>query len=155
MRYYLDTEFVDDGRAIQLISIGIVAENGREFYAEVDEFQPASAPDWIKKNVVPKLIGDVESRHSIRDRLLKFIGEDENVQFWANYCSYDFVCLCQIFGPMMDLPTKWPKFCHDLQHQRGRHPLIIQRSGHHNALDDAHYVRDAHNAMMGISSAVA
>jgi hypothetical protein len=30
MRYWLDTEFIEDGKTIDLISIGIVAEDGRE-----------------------------------------------------------------------------------------------------------------------------
>jgi hypothetical protein len=34
MRYWLDTEFIEDGHTIDLISIGIVAEDGRELYAE-------------------------------------------------------------------------------------------------------------------------
>jgi hypothetical protein len=29
MKYYYDTEFIEDGRTIDLISIGIVAEDGR------------------------------------------------------------------------------------------------------------------------------
>lgn len=33
MRYFFDTEFHEDGQTIDLISIGIVAEDGREFYA--------------------------------------------------------------------------------------------------------------------------
>ena len=32
-RYFYDTEFLEDGRTIDLISIGIVADDGREFYA--------------------------------------------------------------------------------------------------------------------------
>ena len=30
MRYFYDTEFIDDGRTIELISIGIAAEDGRD-----------------------------------------------------------------------------------------------------------------------------
>lgn len=32
-RYFYDTEFIEDGRTIELISIGIVADDGREYYA--------------------------------------------------------------------------------------------------------------------------
>lgn len=34
MRFWFDTEFFKDGRVIDLISIGVVAEDGREYYAE-------------------------------------------------------------------------------------------------------------------------
>ena len=29
MRYFYDTEFIEDGRTIELISIGVAAEDGR------------------------------------------------------------------------------------------------------------------------------
>jgi len=38
MRYWYDTEFIEDGSTIDLISIGIVAEDGREYYAISTEF---------------------------------------------------------------------------------------------------------------------
>ena len=34
MRYFLDTEFIEDGKTIDLLSIGIVAEDGRELYLQ-------------------------------------------------------------------------------------------------------------------------
>jgi hypothetical protein len=34
MRYWIDTEFIERPFAIDLISIGLAAEDGREFYAE-------------------------------------------------------------------------------------------------------------------------
>ena len=33
MRYFYDTEFIDDGRTVELISIGVAAEDGRECYS--------------------------------------------------------------------------------------------------------------------------
>ncbi len=38
MRYWYDTEFIEDGKTIDLISIGIVAEDGRELYLQSVEF---------------------------------------------------------------------------------------------------------------------
>ena len=40
MQYFYDTEFIDNGRHIDLISIGIVAADGREFYSVSTEFDP-------------------------------------------------------------------------------------------------------------------
>ncbi len=40
MKFFLDTEFIEDGRTIDLVSIGVVAEDGREFYAVSTEFDP-------------------------------------------------------------------------------------------------------------------
>lgn len=65
MKYYIDTEFIEDfytpllGKArhfIDLISIGIVAEDGREYYAISNEFNRKDASDWVKENVLNRLI---------------------------------------------------------------------------------------------------
>lgn len=64
MKYFLDTEFIEGfhkplfGKRrhyIDLISIGIVAEDGREYYAVSSEFNPKDADQWVKENVIPKL----------------------------------------------------------------------------------------------------
>lgn len=57
MRYFYDTEFLEDGSTIELISIGIVAEDGREYYA-VNSDMPVDRiknHDWLKDNVWPHL----------------------------------------------------------------------------------------------------
>src|ERR1700722_11386002 len=55
VRYFYDTEFIDDGHTIELISIGVVAEDGREYYAVSTEFNPERAGGWVRANVLPKL----------------------------------------------------------------------------------------------------
>ena len=52
MRYFIDTEFIEDGKTIDLISIGIVAEDGREYYAQSVEFDHRKASEWVKENVL-------------------------------------------------------------------------------------------------------
>ena len=41
-RYFYDCEFIEDGRTIDLVSIGVVDEHGREFYAVSTEFDPTA-----------------------------------------------------------------------------------------------------------------
>jgi hypothetical protein len=55
MRYWLDTEFIEDGKTIDLISIGIVAEDGREYYAISTDFNPKKASRWVEENVLSTL----------------------------------------------------------------------------------------------------
>lgn len=65
VRYFYDTEFLEDGQTIDLISIGIVCEDGREYYAvnaavgdslnECDLGQRLSRHDWLMEHVVPHL----------------------------------------------------------------------------------------------------
>ena len=43
MRFFYDCEFIEDGTTIDLVSIGVVGEDGREFYAVSTEFDPERA----------------------------------------------------------------------------------------------------------------
>lgn len=52
MRYFLDTEFIEDGKTIDLISIGIVCEDGREYYAQCADATFTNANDWVARNVL-------------------------------------------------------------------------------------------------------
>lgn len=55
MKYFLDNEFIEDGKTIDLISIGIFAEDGRTLYLQNSECHFANASDWVWRNVFPKL----------------------------------------------------------------------------------------------------
>lgn len=66
MKYYLDTEFHEYEKngvnTIELISIGIVAEDGREYYAVCNEFDIHAAMnnDWLRKNVIAPIHSELE-----------------------------------------------------------------------------------------------
>jgi hypothetical protein len=57
MRIWYDTEFLEDGHTIDLISIGMVAEDGRQYYAvNADaDWDRIADSDWLCENVVPSL----------------------------------------------------------------------------------------------------
>lgn len=57
MRIFYDTEFIEDGSTIDLISIGMVTEDGREYYAvNADaDWEKIRESDWLVRNVVPSL----------------------------------------------------------------------------------------------------
>lgn len=52
MKYFLDTEFIENGRTIDLISIGIVSEDERTYYAINSECAFSKANDWVLENVL-------------------------------------------------------------------------------------------------------
>ena len=156
MKYFIDTEFNEDGKTIELISIAVVAEDGREFYVVSDEFDANGCQEWVKTNVLPKLPpmepGPWDSRLGIKQRLMEFIGDDASPEFWGYFADYDWVVLCQLFGRMIDLPKHFPMFCMDLKQwvkQRGVKikEAVPQPPGMHDALVDARWVRDAVNWM--------
>lgn len=55
LRYYYDTEFIDTGHTIDLISIGMVCEDGRAYYAQCCDADFLAATDWVYRNVYPHL----------------------------------------------------------------------------------------------------
>jgi len=53
MRFFLDTEFIESGpgKPIQLISLGLVREDGETLYCVSAEFKDEDASDWVRQNV--------------------------------------------------------------------------------------------------------
>lgn len=184
MRFYLDSEFIEDGHTIDLISIGIVAEDGREYYALNAYCDHTKADGWVKENVLKLLplqpVKDAgmspdayqkmksqgwRSPEVIAAEVAVFMGAtfdevdyldprsgsgmslkdgSEQPEIWADYGSYDWVVLCQLWGKMIDLPNGFPMYINDIQQERrrlGGVELPKQVGSLHNALEDARYVK--------------
>jgi hypothetical protein len=54
---FYDLEFLEDGRSIELISIGMVCDDGREYYAVNSDapWERIRENDWLIRNVLPSL----------------------------------------------------------------------------------------------------
>jgi hypothetical protein len=65
MKYWIGTEFIERRYTIDLISIGLVAEDGREFYAESSEVDWTKASHWTLETVRPQLDGTGMTREDI------------------------------------------------------------------------------------------
>jgi hypothetical protein len=151
--YYLDTEFNDDGKTIDLISIGLVRGDGEKFYACNAEARLDRVNDWVRANVLPQLppfdAPEWRTRAQIRDCLELFIINDPEI--WGYYADYDWVAFCQLFGAMVDLPRHFPKFCMDLKQLAvtlGNPKIPQQTSGEHHALQDARWNMESHVFLM-------
>ncbi len=143
MKYFLDTEFIESGpyKPIQLISIGIFAEDGRSFYRVSSDFNPFDASDWVRQNVLAKIPNDFPRTPLayIGDAVKEFV--KDKPEFWGYYADYDWVVFCQIFGAMIDLPKGWPMYCRDLKQWSDEigAPKFEAPKGEHNALADAQW----------------
>lgn len=149
MKYFIDTEFIEGfhkplfGKRrhfIDLISIGIVAEDGRKYYAISTEFNPKKANDWVKGNVISKLPARYvdfngsspnerrnmllwksnqqianDIKHFCDPALFLHNAAESNVEFYGYYADYDWVVFCSLFGRMIDLPKGFPMYCRDLK----------------------------------------
>lgn len=174
-RYYYDTEFLETGERIHLISIGIVCEDGREYYAistDLPEKEIARHP-WLMKHVVPSLPrvqGDeinrlnprrnplrLEWRHpaykpykKIAREVRSFLLHTGNPELWAWYGAYDHVALAWLWGPMSDMPDGIPYWTNDIRQECARLGLVDsdmpeQPAGEHNALADARHNKVRHD----------
>ena len=151
MRYWFDTEFIEDGKTIDLLSIGVVCEDGREIYRVNRDADLSKASDWVVENVFPSLRRssdkDIVGRTAIAGDLVAFVSDgDSKPEFWAYYGDYDWVVLCQLYGTMMDLPQGWPMFAMDVKQlcvSLGDPRLPKQTSTEHNALNDARWTQEA------------
>ncbi|WP_028932973.1 polyadenylate-specific 3'-exoribonuclease AS [Pseudonocardia spinosispora] len=147
MRFFYDCEFIEDGRTIELISIGVVDADGREFYAVSTEFDDRKAGAWVRANVLPKLPSPADpawrSRTAIRDDLLDFLTRPgEDIELWAWIAAYDHVVLCQLWGAMPALPRPLPRFTRELRQRwedAGRPHLPSPPQDAHDALADARH----------------
>ena len=174
MRYYLDTEFIEDGKTIDLISIGIIDQNGRTYYAVNRECDFAKANPWVRENVLhpmgiydsfdiranpgspeisPRLRETILAsrfHETIASEILRFIGSDDEIEFWADYCAYDWVVFCQLYGTMMDLPKRFPMYCNDLQQALTTSVAdkLPPHTDQHHALKDAIWCKNAHEAVL-------
>lgn len=60
-RYFYDFEFLENGRTIDPISIGVACDDGRDFYAVFEEiartplYERVCAHTWLMANVIPHL----------------------------------------------------------------------------------------------------
>lgn len=132
MLLFMDSEFTGLKKDTTLISLGIVAEDGRKFYAEFTDYNRNQINDWIKENVLKNtVIGgnkDMYKSHKkdknltvsigikkqIRNDLLKWLKGFNSIQFISDVCHYDFVLLIDIFGTAFDLPENICAACHDI-----------------------------------------
>lgn len=57
MRIWFDTEFIEDGKTIDLLSIGMVREDGKVLYFEPRECDRSKASPWVMENVIAHLEG--------------------------------------------------------------------------------------------------
>ncbi len=159
-RYFYDTEFIEDGQTIDLISIGVVDETGREFYAVSTEFDPGKAIQWVRRNVLSQLPSPSDaawrSRNGIRDNLLSYLtGPGEEIELWAWFASYDHVALAQLWGPMTELPRAIPRFSCELRQRwadLGKPELPAAGADAHNSLADARHNLARWRAMQALTT---
>ncbi len=119
-KIFFDTEFTGLHQQTTLISIGLVSDGGKTFYAEFNDYDDKQVDKWINDNVISKLhycrnhgimskddFGNITMSGDtlyIREHLTNWLRQFENIEIWSDCLAYDWVLFCQIWGHAFNIP---------------------------------------------------
>lgn len=124
MKLFLDTEFTGLHQNTTLISIGLISEDGKSFYAEFTDYDKTQVDTWLEENVIKNLTmrkfseqgyifkdkprTEVEikaNKISIKEQLNEWLSQFPEVEIWSDCLAYDWVLFCQLFGHAFNIPS--------------------------------------------------
>lgn len=161
MKIFFDTEFTGLHQDTTLMSIGLVDENGRTFYCELDDYDQSQVDDWLKDNVVANFTGDnVGNMTYLKDSLTEWLTEYDEVEMWSDCLAYDWMLFCQIWGHAFNIPKNVyyiPFDLSTLMKVKGVDP-DVNREGFaaingakHNALHDALLIKACYEKLASLT----
>lgn len=146
MNLYFDTEFTGLHKDTTLISIGIISENNKVFYAQLNDYYKYQCDEWINNNVINNLLSTEEmqnkkcickdityfegNKEDVAEELNKWILNNfpkQDIQFVSDVCHYDFVLLVDLFGNAFNLPKHVSASCHDINQDIARYYRITDK----------------------------
>ena len=172
MKIFMDTEFTGLHQKTTLISIGLIAENGEMFYAELNDYDKNQIDTWLQENVIDNLLykeGDSDyntpdyfhygNTNFIKEKLEKWLSQFDKVEIWSDCLAYDWVLFNQIWGHAFNIPKNVyyiPFDLSTLMKIKGVDP-DINREGFagiegrkHNALHDAKIIKACYEKLIKI-----
>lgn len=173
-KIFFDTEFSGLHKNTTLISIGLVADDGQTFYAELNDFDESQIDEWIQDNVISNLrLGKYEgvgnewfhpdkvelkcNKSTLKIKLNHWFEQFDKVEIWSDCLSYDWVLFCDIFGTAFDIPSNiyyipfdlstMFKLC-NIDPDISREEFSgIKHLRKHNSLDDAIVIRECYEEL--------
>lgn len=119
-KIFLDTEFTGLHKNTTLISIGLVSECGKTFYAEMTDYDYMQLNPWITENVISNLTNQTMSENTytisegsmnckcdskwLGTYLKHWLSQFKEVEIWSDCLAYDWVLFCNIFGGAFKIP---------------------------------------------------
>ena len=180
MKIFFDTEFTGLHQNTTLISICLISENDKVFYAELNDFDSAQVNDWIQAKVVDNLFyADIltfgtNQRFStgfpnetalvgetsyVKEALTDWLSQFDQVEMWSDCLAYDWVLFNNIFGDAFSIPQNVYYIPFDictLFKIKGIDPdinreLFINESGNkHNAMWDARIIKLCYEKLINL-----
>lgn len=167
-KIFFDTEFTGLHQNTTLISIGLISDCGKTFYAELTDYDKTQIDEWLQSNVINNLIctskenlqyrkgGCVTVRcdsKNLKGFLEQWLDQFDEVEMWSDCLSYDWVLFNQIFGHAFNIPKNVYYIPFDLctlfkvnnidpdVNREEFAELISENTQKHNALWDAKIIR--------------
>lgn len=125
-KVFFDTEFSGLHKNTTLISIGLISECGKTFYAELTDYDTAQIDEWLQTNVLDNLLlrdfildnsnndfyysGGYDNlllksnTYTLETKLRDWLNQFEQVEIWSDCLSYDWVLFNNIFGHAFNIP---------------------------------------------------
>lgn len=151
MRIFFDTEFTGLHQNTTLISIGIVDEDGREFYAEMTDYDKEQLDPWISENVIANLTGANQvTTPELKMQLTEWLSTYDTVEVWSDCLAYDWVLFDAIFGGAFNKPQNvyYIPFdlctlmkLKDIDPDVNREEFAAMSGSKHNSLHDAKVIK--------------
>ena len=128
MYIFFDTEFTGLQKDTDLISIGLITWGGSTFYAEFTDYRKELCDDWIKENVINKLVLSgpnprmkpnginyhIGTKAEIASALREWLGQFlESVTLVSDVCHYDMTLFLDLFGGAFNAPNNVSPWCYD------------------------------------------
>jgi hypothetical protein len=122
-RVYLDCEFTGLHKDTTLISISLVGDDNKCFYAEFDDYDDSQVDDYIEEEILSKLVmthinfehtskidnvtyvkGNV---HYIKNELDKWLSRysSDIIEVWSDCLAYDWVLFINLYGDAFSIPV--------------------------------------------------
>ena len=124
-KIFFDTEFTGLHQNTTLISIGLISECGKTFYAELTDYDKRQIDEWLETNVISNLtltkptgtelfrVGYQSGKDNptfcgglsdLKNELSSWLKQFKEVEIWSDCLSYDWVLFNQIFGHAFNIP---------------------------------------------------
>jgi hypothetical protein len=178
MKVFFDTEFTGLHNGTTLISIGMVAEDGKTFYAECRDYEKGQVDKWIKDNIISKTSylkesGNLEmasvsyssyyapvTKPILEHDITEWLSQYDSIEMWSDCLAYDWVLFCDIFGHAFNIPKNVYYIPFDictLFKVKGIDPDISREEfagfvsdEKHNALHDAKVIKACYEKLINL-----
>lgn len=169
-KVFFDMEFTGLHKNTTLISIGLVSECGKKYYAEFNDYDLNQIDSWLQENVISNLEFNGLSHASKEVRGIRFIKDDlvgvkndltnwlsqfERVEMWSDCLAYDWVLFNDMFGDAFSIPENVFYIPFDictLFYVKGLDPDMNREEyvdedikNKHNALHDAEIIKKCYD----------